>query len=64
MSTVRPRIPFARPTSTSMGNAEDDMVSLSSANFGYAGFAHMHKDEELAALRMTIPKALTLPLWS
>ena len=60
MSTVRPRIPFARP----MGNAEDDMASLSSANFGYAGFAHMLQDEELAALRMTIPKVLTLPLWS
>ena len=40
------------------------MVSLSSANFGYAGFAHMLKDEELAALRMTIPRALTQPLWS
>ena len=42
----------------------DDMASLSSANFGYAGFAHMLHDEELAALRMTIPKDLTLPLWS
>ena len=54
---MKPKIPFARP----MGNAEDDIASLSSANFGYAGFAHMLRDEELAALRMTIPRVLTLP---
>ena len=64
MSTVRPKIPFARPKSTSMGNAEDDMASLSSAKFGYGGFAHMLQDEEPAALRMTIPRALTVPLSS
>ena len=64
MSTLRPRIPFVRPSSTSMGDADDDMASLSNANFGYAGFPHMLQDEELAALRITIPRALVLPLWS